>query len=379
MTTHRQRLTFNPIIVKELRSRMRGWRAFGTLTLYLLLLAGFSYGVYRVTLSAGFFGSGMPLSPMIGQALFVAIANLSLFFVAFLTPALTASAISSEHEKLTLEMLQATPLNAHTILLGKLISAGGYIFLLLFAAIPIASLIFTFGGVAPGDMLRAALVILATGLTFGTIGLFFSAWRQRTIQAIALTYLTVLLFIGGSYVIFVFSGIMMQGLPPRYILILNPFSALGSILAASQYRAGPLGLLSILAGTEPFGNNSLNNQLYPLWYYSLLAYLSLSTFLYILATRFIKPIRRWRIRWQRLIIVGLTFTLYGVLAATLALSDYQTFRSWQPLNPIGPPPLGRPIPMGVAPDVFIKVEPERLPPVEELPDEREEPTNTETE
>ncbi len=129
----------NPIMVKEFRSRMRGWRAFAVLTAYLLFLALFSYGVYQMILLTSPYTSGIPLSPFIGQALYAAITNLSLFFVVFLTPALTATAISSEHEKLTLEMLQATPLAAHTIIFGKLISTAGYIFLLLFAAVPLAS------------------------------------------------------------------------------------------------------------------------------------------------------------------------------------------------------------------------------------------------
>ncbi|MCB0178812.1 MAG: ABC transporter permease, partial [Anaerolineae bacterium] len=104
----RPQLALNPIIVKEFRSRMRGWRAFAILTIYLVFLALFSYGIYRMMLL--FPSYGVPLSPLIGQSLFAAIANLSLVFVALLMPALTATAISSENEKLTLEMLQATPL-----------------------------------------------------------------------------------------------------------------------------------------------------------------------------------------------------------------------------------------------------------------------------
>ena len=62
----------NPIMVKELRSRMRGWRAFAMLTIYLIFLALFSYGVYRLILVSPPYTSGMPLSPFIGQALYAA-------------------------------------------------------------------------------------------------------------------------------------------------------------------------------------------------------------------------------------------------------------------------------------------------------------------
>ena len=40
----------NPIIVKELRSRMRGARAFITLTSVLILMALISYGLYKLVL-----------------------------------------------------------------------------------------------------------------------------------------------------------------------------------------------------------------------------------------------------------------------------------------------------------------------------------------
>jgi ABC-type transport system involved in multi-copper enzyme maturation permease subunit len=313
----------NPIMVKEFRSRMRGWRAFAMLTAYLIFLALFSYGVYRLVLLAPPY-SGMPLSPFIGQALYAAITNLSLFFVAFLTPALTATAISSEHERLTLEMLQATPLAPHTILFGKLISTAGYIFLLLFAAVPIVSLVFTFGGVSLLDLVLAALVIWATAITFGMVGLFFSAWRKRTIQAIVLSYLVILIFVIGTYFIYIFSGVITQDFPSRAILVVNPFSALASVLARTGSQGGVSGLFGILAGWGAWvvsGDPSQIETARPLWHYTLGFDIVLSTGLYLLATRFIKPVRRWRLNSRAVIVVGVITILYGLLGAIVFYGD----------------------------------------------------------
>lgn len=361
----KQKLAINPIVVKEVRSRMRGWRAFGLLTLYLVFLALFSYGIYRVTANNAFFGGGMPLSPMIGQALFVTITNLSLFFVAFLTPALTAGAISSEHEKLTLEMLQATPLSPHTILLGKLISTVGYLLLLLLAAIPIVSLVFTFGGVAPIDLLWAALVILATGLTFGTIGLFFSAWRKRTMQAIGLSYLTVLVLVGGTFAGFIFWGMMIQNLPPPFILIVNPFSALGSIFVGGQYQAGPLGIFGIMAGIQPFQPDSPVAQLRPLWYYTLAFDLIVATALYLLATRLIKPVRPWRIGWRGAVVVLLIVVLYGGIGSAVFYQDAAQVRTW--IIEGTPTPTPFPGRFGPVPTMIERAVPVPPPPIEVEP------------
>ena len=328
-------LNINPVIVKELRSRMRGWRAFAILTAYLVFLALFSYGIYRlIIMTTQFSGPGMPLSPFIGQALYASLANLSLFFVAFLTPALTAGAISSEHEKLTLEMLQATPLSAHTILLGKLVSTTGYILLLLFAAIPLVSLVFIFGGVAPADVGQAALVILATAVTFGMIGLFFSAWRKRTIQAIVLSYLVILLFIGGTLVLYIFWAMMIQDAPPRYVLIANPFSALASVFGGGARSNAVAGIFGLLAGLGPMIDDPAQAaKLRPLWHYSLAFNILLSTVLYLLATRFIQPVRPWRLRRRGVAVTALVLLAYGVIGGAVFRQDITTFISPPPMTP----------------------------------------------
>lgn len=330
----------NPIIVKEFRSRMRGWRAFAMLTIYLIFLTLFSYGIYRVILVASPYSAGMPLSPFIGQALYAAITNLSLFFVAFLTPALTATAISSEHEKLTLEMLQATPLASHTILFGKLVSAAVYIFLLLFAAVPVVSLVFIFGGVAPVDLLLSALVIWATAITFGMIGLFFSAWRKRTIQAIVLSYLVILVLIVGTYVIYVFWGVLTQNFPPRILLLPNPFSALASVISSGGYQAGVSSLFGILAGwggVMVTGDFSQLAGMRPLWHYTLAFDVILSTGLYLLATRFIKPIQPWAFGGRTIFIVAFIAIIYLIVGATVFYQDIWAFVSPVPLPPTPTP------------------------------------------
>jgi ABC-2 type transport system permease protein len=245
-------LGVNPIIVKELRSRMRGIRAFAILTGVLLLLAGISYLLYRIVLSAMRY-SNMPVSPQIGQMLLVGLAMVELMMVCFVTPAVTAGAISSEQEKLTYEMLLATPLRPASILWGKLISALGYVFLLIFAAVPMASLVFTFGGVTLVDMLKVLVILLATAVTLGVTGVFMSVWVGRTVRATVLSYLFVLGLLIGPLIVYLFVGIMAQAMPPRWLLVPNPVSALISGLSSASSYSGPMdflgGLSMILGGT----------------------------------------------------------------------------------------------------------------------------------
>jgi ABC-2 type transport system permease protein len=318
---YRPRLGINPIIVKELRSRMRGARAFVLLTVVLLLMGGISYALYRITLATARYTTS-PLSPQIGQMLFVALALLELMMVCFITPAVTAGAISSEQEKLTYEMLLATPLRPASILGGKLTSALSYIFLLIFAAIPMASLVFIFGGVAPRDMIKALVILVAVAVTLGMLGLFMSAWQRRTGRATVLSYLAVLALLIGPLFVYILVGVLRQEEPSRWILVPNPTSALFSALTPAMPGDDLGGLLwglgmamggnlRVLSGEEGAGVPR------PLYHYTLPLYGAVTLVLYLLSTRLVQPTRRWRVSWKEVLVVGALFLVFGGLV-TLA-------------------------------------------------------------
>src|SRR5690242_14330269 len=91
----------NPIIVKEIRSRMRGGRAFITLTLILIAMGGLMFGMLQLILANSRYQT--VLSPQIGQSLFAVLAFMELAMICAVTPAVTAGAISGEKEKQTYE------------------------------------------------------------------------------------------------------------------------------------------------------------------------------------------------------------------------------------------------------------------------------------
>ena len=136
--------------VKELRGRMRGRRAFVMLTIHLVIVAGFAWMIASLAerSAAGGF-SGISASAEIGRTLFSALIMLLTLIVLVLAPASTAGAISLEREKQTLDLLTTTPISSLAIILGKLLSALSWVFLLLLASIPVTALVFTFGGVGP--------------------------------------------------------------------------------------------------------------------------------------------------------------------------------------------------------------------------------------
>jgi ABC-type transport system involved in multi-copper enzyme maturation permease subunit len=333
------RLEANPILVKELRSRMRGVRAFATLTGILILLGAFSYSLYRIVLASTRFSTS-PVSPQIGQALFAGLAFLELMMVCAITPSITAGAISGEQEKQTYEMLLATPLHPISILWGKLISALSYIILLILAVVPMVSLVFIFGGVEARDMLKALIVLVVVAVMVGVIGLFMSALFGRTGRATAVTYLVVLLLLFGPLFFASMTGILQQSQPPRWILIFSPISALASALAPSVSINNISSMFWIVGNTYQWimGSPSISYVSIPrpIYHYSIPIFIGITLVLYMVTTRLVKPARRWRITWAE-VLVGTTL-LIGIIGLLLLLfigtsSRYENFRQQLPETP----------------------------------------------
>lgn len=346
------KIEINPIIVKELRSRMRGSRAFITLTAALIVLAFTGYGLYRLAISATQY-SAQPLSPQIGQLLFAGLVFLELMVIAAITPSVTAAAISSEIEKQTYEMLLATPLPPGRILSGKLIAALGYVFILIFAAVPLTSLVFLFGGVAIREMVKAILILCVVAVMFGVIGLFTSALFKRSGRATAAAYLIVIGLMFGPLIVAVGAGVMRQTDPPRWLMIPSPISALGSSLAPSVNPQNLSSMLWMLGspvywimGSGPVSTESIPR---PLYHYSLPLFLGLTIILYLVSTRLVRPARRLQLTWgEGLVGIVLILGFLGLIllgySATANRYENIVIQNPQPvdannISPVSEPPV----------------------------------------
>jgi ABC-type transport system involved in multi-copper enzyme maturation permease subunit len=342
--------------VKELRGRMRGRRAFVILTIYLLLLGGFAWMVELImerTYSFGFGGNGSYATAAIGQGIFAALLMLETLQVAFLAASSTAGAISLEREKQTLELLVVTPITSMAIVLGKLLSALVYVWLLIAASIPLTAVVFVYGGVAPEDVVRGYLVLIVTALGLGSFGLFCSSLVRRTQAATAITIFGVLAMTIGSVFILIFWQAMAppqqfdqttgqpiaqpeRGRPPEAIAYLNPFLAEVDVLCGTETSFGgwcsiensllqtqdntvfqgqggavpmpvPLAEPAIKGGVvmqpdvafAPVVAPAFGETRDAFWPKSVLAWLVVSIVLLLLTVQFVTPTRRWRLRRGR--------------------------------------------------------------------------------
>lgn len=251
------------IVVKELRGRMRGRRAFIVVTIHVLVLAVFAWMMLRLQEESyrsmsQFGGQATYASANIGRGIFLGLLMLQTLMVAVLAPAATAGAISSEREHQTLDLLAVTPISSLAIVLGKLFSALAWVFVLILASIPITALVFVFGGVSPDDVVRGYAVLFATVIGLGSVGIFFSALTRRTGASTGLTFVTTLALVIGSFFVWVFlqgtgevdqNGLRRQ--PSEAILYLNPFVAQADVLCGTEDGAfgGTCGLISTVVQT----------------------------------------------------------------------------------------------------------------------------------
>lgn len=282
--------------IKELRGRMRGRRAFVVVTIYLALLSLLAFAVYvylkqtavastTTIVDPGFGRPGMPfpgegnvtssgtaLSAAIGHAMFGALLAVETLLIMVLAPAFTTGAISLEREKQTLDLLVTTPLSTLGMVVGKLISALSYVFLLIIASIPLASLVFVFGAVGPEDLVRGYLVLFAVAFGMGAVGLFISALTKRTQTATVLTYVLVLVLTVGTVALHQFwlvaarrpstSSLVVTTRPfnaPEALLYLNPFAADADLVCTTA--PGPDHLceyMSQVTGKPYFGTPTTN-------------------------------------------------------------------------------------------------------------------------
>lgn len=217
----------NPIVIKELRGRMRGWRAAAVLIVHLLILGCFASFIYFVVAeSASTSGSGS-VGQLMGQTLFYSTYLMLLVVVVFLSPAFTAGAISGERERQTIDLLLTTLLPTHSLVIGKLISSLAYIGLLIFAALPIQSLAFVFGGVILPELLIGTLILLVTALISGAVGLLVSSIMKSTIASTVITYVVILLTTMGLPIIV---GIIISFLNAMIDALLNNMGWIGELL-----------------------------------------------------------------------------------------------------------------------------------------------------
>jgi ABC-2 type transport system permease protein len=233
-------MMLNPILEKDIRTKMRGWRTPVLMSVYTLLL-GFVMFIFFLAnnqILNNYHYSGF--SPQIAVNAFNTIAIFQFGLLMFIIPTLTATAISGERERQTLDLILCSGISTWSVITGKLLVSIAHIMLLVVVSIPILGMVFLFGGIGFGELLLLFLFYAITALMVASLGVFCSTLFRKNITAIIAAYIG-LGILGAGPIVAMFIWGMFHA---RF----NNVELTYSLLASFMFPSPGFGFVSFLSG-----------------------------------------------------------------------------------------------------------------------------------
>lgn len=165
--------------------------------------------------------------------------------ISLLIPIITASSVSGEREKQTLDVMLTTPINPFSIALGKLGSAMAMILMFVISSVPILSVSFILGGLNWFSLLGFIVMMVYLGVYVGSVGVFCSSVVKKSVVATILTIVIGLGIMIGTSIIFSIAASICSAIASYnatsvnvwawpFILLLNPYSVIFDFIMRSM-------------------------------------------------------------------------------------------------------------------------------------------------
>ena len=281
-------MRINPILEKELKVKMRGWKSPILITTYLFVLCMIIFFAFREIEKTSDFG------PQAALDIYYVIVSLQFVLLSMITPALTATAISGEKERQTLDLLLCTEASAFSIVWGKLTASIAHVILLIIVSLPVLGTIFMFGGINLFDIIFVFIYYIVVCFFLASMGLFFSTIFKKNLTSIIFTYATSLIIYFGHYILLFITSIFYYSYfygPSSFddnimgiiFMLSNPIIGFGLVLnpdAADYYFAGNVGVFI---------------EIIPPWIYSCILYVILTYLLIRFSIYKINPLKGRRV------------------------------------------------------------------------------------
>ncbi len=221
-------LVENPVLQRELLVNLRMGRAFFLLLFYLGML-----GLVLLLAWPQERQLDLTTNPEASQRLINLVFLGQYLLAALMAPSFAAGAITGEKERMSYEMLLASPLRPGAIVLGKLFASLCHLLLLIFASLPIVMLCLPLGGVSIYEALAAYFGLFVSVITFGMISLAASSYFRRTSASLLVSYLLILPL--AMLAVFFWWALSDRG-ETRLLLTLTVFPGLAAILFIRLFR-----------------------------------------------------------------------------------------------------------------------------------------------
>lgn len=223
----------NPILLRELRGRMRTARSFWLLSGFLIVVAGTALLLYAADYASS--QGQITGSSDTGRSLFLTLIAAAMITLTFVAPVLAAGSIAGERERQTFDLLLTTQLPIRHIVLGKIIASLSYCFLLLTAMTPLMGMVFLLGSVDVVQLIIMLAVIVSNIVLLTCIGVYWSVRASSPLNATGMTLATVLfMLLGIPLLVITLSEIItpvaqnqtLSELISHFVLAIHPFVVL---------------------------------------------------------------------------------------------------------------------------------------------------------
>ena len=206
--------TMNAVLYKDMQQKVKK----GGLAITIMVINTVMFLVALLVMSGTFSGYydyyGIDSRVLIG--LFIALIITEAVIICFITPAYSASAISGEREKQTLDVLLTTSMSPWEIIKGKYFSSITQIFMVMISGLPIFALVFIYGGISFFQVIAVITVIMVGAMYLASFGILYSSAIKKTITATVLTYLTYILVFFATAIIALMPVVIAQAVNSYY-------------------------------------------------------------------------------------------------------------------------------------------------------------------
>lgn len=236
----------NPVLRNETKIAVRSIKFTLMILAYVAVLAIAVMIYYNVINSEAFY-NGLNLKSSTNFYVVMAVVQAALLFS--IVPSLSSTAICSEREKQTLDILLSTKLTPLQIIIGKISSSSLRVIILIISMMPLYAVGSLMGGIKISYILQLIFFFIINTIFMASIGVFISTCVKTSKVSTTLTYLLIVFIYLG--VIAIAFGILAFSTYQYYNA--NNLTAPMPTISPIIYISPVIGFISLLANQVGIG------------------------------------------------------------------------------------------------------------------------------
>lgn len=236
----------NPVLRNESKIAVRSIKFTMMIFIYISVLS-VAVMIYYASINSEVFLNGLHLES--AYTFYVVMATAQAILLFFIVPALTATAICSEREKQTLDILLSSKLTPFEIIIGKISASSLKVIILIVSTMPLYAIGALIGGIKLSNILELISFFIINTIFVSTIGVFVSTYIKTSKLSTTLTYgLVLFIYIGIvaiAFAIFSFQLYKMKAtvlVSIRNIVKISPIIYISPIIGFISLLSNQMGL-----------------------------------------------------------------------------------------------------------------------------------------